>query len=97
MDRTKYEALLKEMCQLYIRLKTPGLKLIDDLSPLDHTYHCEQFITKRIYNWLLEILDHEISEDRPFDALLENSTPRSTSSIIDPSLYRCKPKWKIEN
>ena len=84
MDRTKHEALLKEMCQLYIKLETQGSKLIGDLGNLNHTYHCEPFITKTIYNWLLEIVDHEINEDRPFDAL---PTPRPTSSKADPSLY----------
>jgi hypothetical protein len=87
MDRTKHGALLKEMCQLYIKLKTQGLNLISYLENLDDAHHCEQFIIKTIYNWLLKIVNHEINEPILFDQLMESSTPRSTSSTKDPSLY----------
>jgi hypothetical protein len=44
-------------------------------------------MVKTIYNWLLQIVDYEINQSMPFDALLENSSPRSTSSVKDPLLY----------
>ncbi len=71
MDQIKHEALLKEMCQVYIKLKTQGLELLRDLDPLNDTSPCEHFIIKTIYNWLIQVIDHVISEPILFDLLLE--------------------------